>query len=111
LEGNDIGTATILLAVFNAARALGDLLLAGTCRGVELDDDPIFGSVIALVSFTVSAVVAAGGVVYLVYFACIPSSTPWTSLPEYRLDGWVMFLALVSLVAGGVALARRNSRR
>jgi hypothetical protein len=77
----------------------------------ERNKRPIFGSVIALALFTVCAIAAAGGTIYLVYFACVPSSTPWTSLPEYGLDGWVMLLAVASLIAGGVALARRNSRR
>jgi len=77
----------------------------------ERSKRPIFGSVLALALFTVCAVVAAGGTIYLVYFACVPLSTPWTSLPEYGLDGWVMLLALASLIAGGVALARHNSRR
>jgi hypothetical protein len=71
----------------------------------------MLASLVALALSTASAMFAACGTVYLVYFACVPSSTPWTSLPEYSLDFYVMLLALTSLIAGCIALARGQSRR
>lgn len=72
---------------------------------------PQFASAIALTLCTASAMLAACGTVYLTYFACVPSSTPWTALPEYTLDFYVMLLAFSSLVAGLIALTRGHSRR
>jgi hypothetical protein len=66
---------------------------------------------VALVLSTMSAAVAAGGTVYIVYFACVPTTTLWRDLPEYTVDAYVTLLSLAGLVAGFVALARHNSRR
>jgi hypothetical protein len=71
---------------------------------------PQLASAIALTLCTASAMLAACGTVYLTYFACIPSSTPWTALPEYTLDFYVMLLAFSSGVAGLIALTRGHSR-
>ncbi len=70
-----------------------------------------FASAIALTMATGAAMVGACGTIYLTYFTCVPSSTPWTALPEYTLDAYVMLLALSGGIAGLVALVRGNSRR
>jgi len=67
-------------------------------------------SEIALILCTASAMIGAFGTVYLVYFTCVPSSTPWTALPDYKLDFCVMLFALSSVVAGFIALMRGHSR-
>ncbi len=66
---------------------------------------------VALTLLTASAMVNAVGTVYLVYFACVPKSTPWTALPEYRLDGYVLLLSFGSLIAGLVALKLGHLRK
>ena len=71
---------------------------------------PELVSGIALILCTVSALIGALGTVYLVYFTCVPRSTQWTALPEYRLDGCVMLFALGSVVIGFIALMRGHSR-
>ena len=71
---------------------------------------PQLASEIALTLCTASTLLAASGTVYLTYFACVPSSTPWTALPEYTLDAYVMLFALSSAVAGLIALKRGHSR-
>jgi hypothetical protein len=72
---------------------------------------PKLASLIALTFCTASALSAACGTMYLVYFTCVPSSTEWTALPEYRLDGYVILFSLISLVGCSVALMRGESRR
>ena len=72
---------------------------------------PKLASLIALTLFTASAMLAAFGTLYLVYFTCVPSSTGWRDLPEYTLDFLVELLALPSVVAGFIALKRGHSRR
>jgi len=68
-------------------------------------------SSIALVLLTISAMVNAVGTVYLVYFACVPKSTSWTALPEYRLDAYVILFALGTVITGFVGLSQGNSRK
>lgn len=72
---------------------------------------PKLGSLIALTLSTAAAISGACGTVYLVYFTCVASSTPWTALPEYKLDAYVLLLALSSMVAGLIALGRGHSRK
>lgn len=72
---------------------------------------PKLASLVALTLFTAAAMSGACGTVYLVYFTCVPSSTPWTALPEYKLDSYILLLALSSIVAGLIALGRGHSRK
>jgi hypothetical protein len=71
---------------------------------------PTLAPAIALVCFTACATLSAAGTLYLAYFACVPSSTPWQLLPEFRLDACVIILAVASLISGFIALARGHSK-